>query len=109
MINKKDILKAVARGYTYPETSKKVMDPELVDAIADEIMTLLISPKKDEDIHEHSKDIGREQEMLISFESGHYKKVKGKWKGDSIWTHWIKPDGKAVHINKDKVEYYEEL
>ncbi|HUV65534.1 MAG TPA: hypothetical protein VMW24_16675 [Sedimentisphaerales bacterium] len=49
------------------------------------------------------------QTMLVSFESGHYKKVTGKWKGDSVWTHWIKPDGKMVHINKDKVEYYEEL
>jgi len=49
-----------------------------------------------------------EQTMLVSFESGHYKKVKGQWKGDSIWTHWIKSDGKGVHINKDKVEYYEE-
>ena len=49
-----------------------------------------------------------EQTMLVSFESGHYKKVKGQWKGDSIWTHWIKSNGKAVHINKDKVEYYEE-
>jgi hypothetical protein len=49
------------------------------------------------------------QTMLVSFESGHYKKVTGQWKGDSVWTHWIKPDGKQVHINKDKVEYYEEL
>lgn len=49
------------------------------------------------------------QTVLVSFESGHYKKVTGKWKGDSIWTHWEKPNGKTVHINKDKVEYYEEL
>lgn len=49
------------------------------------------------------------QTVLVSFESGHYKKVTGKWKGDSMWTHWIKPNGKTVHINKDKVEYYEEL
>ena len=47
--------------------------------------------------------------VLVSFESGHYKKVCGEWKGDSIWTHWIKPNGKQIHINKDKVEYYEEL
>jgi len=52
--------------------------------------------------------VAPEQTMLISFESGHYKKVKGQWKGDSVWTHWIKSNGKAVHINKDKVEYYEE-
>lgn len=55
------------------------------------------------------KDLERNQTMLISFESGHYKKIEGKWKGDSIWTHWIKPNGKGLHINKDKVEYYEEL
>ena len=54
-------------------------------------------------------DIDREQTMLIAFESGHYKKVTGQWKGDSVWTHLIKSDGKDVHINKDKVEYYEEL
>lgn len=54
-------------------------------------------------------DLGRKQTMLISFESGHYKKVTGAWKGDSIWTHWVKTNGKCVHINKDKVEYYEEL
>jgi len=50
-----------------------------------------------------------QQTMLVSFESGHYKKLIGKWKGDSQWTHWIKPNGKQVHINKAKVEYYEEL
>jgi hypothetical protein len=49
------------------------------------------------------------QTFLVCFESGHYKKLHGKWKGDTIWTHWIKPDGKTIHINKDKVEYYEEL
>lgn len=46
---------------------------------------------------------------LVAFESGHYKKVTGKWKGDSVWTHFIKSDGKQVHINKNKVEYIEEL
>lgn len=59
--------------------------------------------------HNHGNDIGRDQTMLVSFESSHYKKITGQWKGDSIWTHWVKPDGKAIHINKDKVEYYEEL
>ena len=58
---------------------------------------------------ETERDDRETQTMLVSFESGHYKKVKGNWKGDSIWTHWIKPNGKGVHINKDKVEYYEEL
>ena len=51
----------------------------------------------------------QEQTTLISFESGHYKKVTGHWKGDSVWTHWVKSNGKGIHINKDKVEYYEEL
>lgn len=49
------------------------------------------------------------QTVLVCFESGHYKKVTGKWKGDSLWTHWIKENGKMIHINKNKVEYYEEL
>jgi len=56
-----------------------------------------------------ANDEKKEQTVLVSFESGHYKKIVGQWKGDSIWTHWIKPNGKTVHINKDKVEYYEEL
>ncbi len=47
--------------------------------------------------------------ILASFESGHYKKVTGTWEGDSVWTHIRKENGKLVHINKDKVEYYEEL
>ena len=46
-------------------------------------------------------------EYLVCFESGHYKKVKGKWKGDSIWMHIEKDSGGTVHINKDKVEYVE--
>ncbi len=50
---------------------------------------------------------GKSRETLISFESGHYKKVKGTWKGDSVWTHFIKDGGGMVHINKDKVEYME--
>jgi hypothetical protein len=48
-------------------------------------------------------------EHLVSFESGHYKKIKGVWKGDSVWMHFIKKDGGMVHINKDKVEYVESL
>ncbi len=45
------------------------------------------------------------QEHLVSFESGHYKKVMGEWQGDSVWCHIKKADGTMVHINKDKVEY----
>lgn len=47
--------------------------------------------------------------VLVSFESGHYKRLKGNWKGDSVWFHWIKTDGKNVHVNKDKIEYIEEI
>ena len=50
---------------------------------------------------------GKPNETLISFESGHYKKIKGTWKGDSVWSHFIKENGGMVHINKDKVEYIE--
>ena len=44
-------------------------------------------------------------ETLISFESGHYKKIVGCWKGDSVWVHFQAEDGSMVHVNKEKVEY----
>ncbi len=50
---------------------------------------------------------GNVNETLVSFESGHYKKIKGEWKGDSIWCHISKEDGGMVHLNKDKIEYME--
>jgi len=51
---------------------------------------------------------GKPRETLISFESGHYKTIRGFWKGDSVWSHFIKDgDGGVVHVNKDKVEYME--
>ena len=50
---------------------------------------------------------GNADETLIAFESGHYKKVRGKWKGDSVWCHFEKPGGGMIHVNKDKVEYME--
>lgn len=50
---------------------------------------------------------GKSGEILIAFESGHYKKVGGTWKGDSVWGHYTKGHGGEVHINKDKVEYIE--
>ena len=50
---------------------------------------------------------GEPRETLISFESGHYKKVTGEWKGDAVWMHIKKDSGGMVHINKDKVEYAE--
>ncbi len=53
------------------------------------------------------QDIPGIMKSLVSFESGHYKSVTGEWKGDSVWTHFIKKDGGQVHINKDKVEYIE--
>lgn len=56
-----------------------------------------------------AKEEQKQKTVLISFESGHYKKVKGKWIGDSVWTHFEKADGKLLHVNKDKVEYYEDI
>lgn len=50
---------------------------------------------------------GKQGETLIAFESGHYKKAPAFWKGDSVWAHFIKPDGGGIHVNKDKVEYIE--
>ena len=49
------------------------------------------------------------QTTLISFESGHYKKVIGQWKGDSVWMHFNKSNGGQLHVNKDKVEYCESI
>ena len=48
-------------------------------------------------------------ENLVAFQSGHYKKIKGTWKGDSVWAHFKKESGGMVHVNKDKVEYIEEF
>jgi hypothetical protein len=53
------------------------------------------------------QDFKQGQRALISFESGHYKTIKGDWKGDSVWTHFKKKDGGMVHVNKEKVEYIE--
>lgn len=50
---------------------------------------------------------GENRENLVSFESGHYKKIVGQWKGDSVWAHFFKDYGGMVHINKEKVEYIE--
>lgn len=50
---------------------------------------------------------GNKRETLVAFESGHYKKITGSWKGDSVWAHFRKDGGGMVHINKDKVEYME--
>ena len=50
---------------------------------------------------------GEKREHLFAFESGHYNKVTGEWKGDTMCTHMKKDSGGKVHINKDKVEYIE--
>ena len=50
---------------------------------------------------------GKERDILISFETGHYKKVIGEWRGDSVWHHIKKDSGGMVHVNKDKIEYIE--
>jgi hypothetical protein len=49
------------------------------------------------------------KKSLVSFESGHYKEINGRWKGDSVWCHFYKESGGMVHINKDKVEYIEDF
>lgn len=54
-----------------------------------------------------SINMQKSKETLIGFESGHYKKINGTWKGDSVWTHFQKEAGGQVHVNKDKVEYME--
>ena len=50
---------------------------------------------------------GKPNETLISFESGHYKKIIGNWKCDSVWAHFKKASGGMIHVNKEKVEYME--
>lgn len=50
---------------------------------------------------------GMPNETLISFKSGHYKVVRGTWKGDSVWMHFNKASGGMVHVNKAEVEYVE--
>ena len=54
-----------------------------------------------------SQDKQKVQETLIAFKSGHFKKIKGTWKGDSVWCHFLKASGGMVHINKDEIEYME--
>lgn len=46
-------------------------------------------------------------ETLVSFESGHYKKIRGIWIGDSVWGHFKKDSGGIVHVNLSKAEYIE--
>ncbi len=48
---------------------------------------------------------GKPGEYLISFESGHYKKFIGEWKGDSVWAHF-QTDHSVIHVNKDKGRVY---
>ena len=50
---------------------------------------------------------GKPGETLVAFVSGHYKKIRGKWAGDAVWSHFEKADGGFIHVNKDKVEYTE--
>lgn len=54
------------------------------------------------------KELG-EKTFLVLFRSGHYKKITGRWKGDSVWGHYIKPNGMEIHINRAEVEYIEEI
>lgn len=48
-----------------------------------------------------------ENTHLVAFKSGHYKKVRGIWMGDSVWMYIKKAVGGTVHINKEEVEYIE--
>ena len=50
---------------------------------------------------------GKQNEIMVSFKSGHYKTVEGRWHGDSVWCHIKKDEGGMVHINKEEVEYIE--
>jgi hypothetical protein len=50
---------------------------------------------------------GKSDEILVAFKSGHYKKITGTWKGDSVWGHYKKASGGEVHINRVQVEYIE--
>lgn len=51
---------------------------------------------------------GKPGDVLISFKSGHYKKIEGAlWDGDSVWSHFEKRSGGMVHVNKEEVEYME--
>jgi len=52
---------------------------------------------------------GSRGEYLIAFESGHYKKFKGQWRGDSVWAHFETNHGSKIHVNKEKVEYIEQF
>jgi hypothetical protein len=40
-IDRNAVLQAIARGFCYPATSRKTMDVELAEAIADEVMNLI--------------------------------------------------------------------
>jgi hypothetical protein len=60
-------------------------------------------------LHQQCDEARAPSRTLVSFESGHYKKITGEWKGDSVWCHFQKPNGKRVHLNKEKIEYIEEL
>jgi hypothetical protein len=74
--------------------------------LCDEILDMYETLKGEEKMANPGSE-QKEQETLISFESGHYKKVIGVWKGDSVWCHFKKKGGGMLHINKDKVEYME--
>lgn len=43
----KEIAGALARGYTYPENEKKVLDSDLINAMAKEVMKVLDQPNSE--------------------------------------------------------------
>ena len=43
-MTKKEIMGALARGYTYPKNSHKVLDGDLINDMANEVWTLVNKP-----------------------------------------------------------------
>lgn len=94
-----------------PDDSQTSLDPaydkiSISGTALESILSCLRNQTMDEGDEESDTNLGT---FLISFKSGHYKKITRAWKGDSVWGHFIKENGKMVHINKDEVEYMEEI
>lgn len=47
---------------------------------------------------------------LISFKDGSYKKIsEPKSWNQSVWLHYVKPNGNIVRVNLNNVNYIEEM
>lgn len=97
----------VERRTNMPDPDQKTIDEE-VEKINKQLRkaALKMGEERGMEMAEATKNMPV-RETLISFESGHYKKVTGKWLGDSVWMHFQKEKGGQLHVNKDKVEYCE--